>query len=504
MSPLTDAELARLSQSLLESSLQGIFLLQEGRLVYVNETLAQMLSLTRKEMLSWEPQRFLEQIHPDFREMTALRYQAREHGEEEPEQYEIAVLSRDGQSVWVEILAHRIMLESGPAVHGCLLDITERKKAEKAMRMSEERFRTMAQLLPDGIYEADAELRITYANRAAFEIFGYTQEDCDRGVFIAKLLVEDEIPRARQAFTEMTHGGVNEPHEYRMRRKDGGVFWGEVFSVPVYDGDRVTGFWGLLRDVTERKHREEEIRRHNEELARANRLKDDFLAAISHELRTPLTSVLGYAELLEHKLASLALPERLQKAPRHIANNARMLESLIDNLMDLALVSNGEIRYFFAPDSLNRVVEAAIDVITPQAGEKDIRVRAELDEKLPPVRMDPQRIEQVIWNLLSNAVKFSETGSDIIVRTARADGELRVSVEDRGPGIDPCDHELIFEVFRQAQGGLRRPHGGVGIGLALAKRFVEAHGGHIEVASEPGRGSIFSFALPLTASKATD
>ncbi len=123
----------------------------------------------------------------------------------------------------------------------------------------------------------------------------------------------------------MTHGGVNEPREYRVRRKDGGVFWCEVFSVPVYDGDCVTGFRGLLRDATEREHREEEIRRHNEELSRANRLKDDFLAAISPELRTPLTSVLGYAELLEHKPASLTLPEGLRKAPRHIANNARML-----------------------------------------------------------------------------------------------------------------------------------------------------------------------------------
>ncbi len=172
--------------------------------------------------------------------------------------------------------------------------------------------------------------------------------------------------------------------------------------------------------------------------------------------------------------------------------------------MDLTLVSNGEIKYFFAPDSLNRVVEAAIDVITPQAGEKDIPMRAELDETLPPVRMDPQRIEQVTWNLPSNAVKFSEAGGDIIVRTARVDGELIVSVEDRGPGIDPRDQELIFEVFRQAQGGLRRPHGGVGIGLALAKRFVEAHGGRIWLESAPGRGSVFSFALPLTAPKAAD
>jgi signal transduction histidine kinase len=234
--------------------------------------------------------------------------------------------------------------------------------------------------------------------------------------------------------------------------------------------------------------REQEARRLAEE---ANRAKDDFLAMVSHELRTPLNAMLGWVSLLNSgKLDA----EARSRALEIIERNARSQAQLIDDLLDVARIVNGDLRLQLGPLDLAQVVEKALDAMHPAAAAKSIAVAAGLDRPLEMTAGDPDRLQQVVSNLLSNAVKFTPGGGEIEVRLERAEGEARLTVRDSGAGISASFLPYVFERFRQGEGR----EGGLGLGLAIARHLVERHGGTIRVVSPgEGRGATFTVVLPL-------
>ena len=233
----------------------------------------------------------------------------------------------------------------------------------------------------------------------------------------------------------------------------------------------------------------------SQQLEAASRHKSEFLANMSHELRTPLNAIIGYSELLEEEAGELEggwLVPDLQK----IATAAKHQLSLINDILDLSKVEAGRMELELSDFDVTTTLDSALTLVRERAGRRGIALQVEVDSRLGPLRADERKVRQVVLNLLSNAIKFTPEGGGIEVRATRTDGSVEVSVSDTGIGIAPEDQEKVFEEFRQV-GTADKKVEGTGLGLALARKFVELHGGRIWVKSEVGRGSTFTFSLPV-------
>jgi signal transduction histidine kinase/ActR/RegA family two-component response regulator len=233
----------------------------------------------------------------------------------------------------------------------------------------------------------------------------------------------------------------------------------------------------------------DEIERRDNELRKANRLKDEFLATLSHELRTPLNAILGWLQILRTAPPS---EERLEQALTRLERNARAQAQLVEDLLDVSRIAAGKLQLKMAPVDIAQIVEAAVDVVRPAADAKGIHVQTEFDHPPFVVKGDPDRLQQAIWNLLTNAVKFSHPEGRVTISARHVGMETTVTVEDDGAGIEPDLVPHIFERFRQGDQSLTRQYAGLGLGLAIVREVVSAHGGRIEAFSAGvGRGSRF-------------
>jgi signal transduction histidine kinase len=242
----------------------------------------------------------------------------------------------------------------------------------------------------------------------------------------------------------------------------------------------------------------DELRRLYKELEAASVHKSEFLANMSHELRTPLNAILGFSQVLRERLFG-DINEKQEEYLDDILSSGNHLLSLINDVLDLSKVEAGQVELETAPFSLREALERGVVMVREGARKDGVQVTLAVDPQVDVVEGDERRIRQVIFNLLSNAVKFTPAGGSVDVASFRLDGEVRVSVVDTGPGIAPEDRKRIFEEFQQADLGAAQREG-TGLGLALSKRLIELHGGRIWVESELGKGSTFTFALPLESS----
>ena len=233
-----------------------------------------------------------------------------------------------------------------------------------------------------------------------------------------------------------------------------------------------------------------------EEAETANHLKDEFLATLSHELRTPLNAVLGWARMLA---ANQLTNTRAAHAIKTIERNAASLAHLIDDLLDVSRIIAGTLTLTSQPVDLLAVTQAALDVVRPMAEAKRIHLRLSADSSSTEVvNGDTDRLQQVIWNLLANAMKFTPEGGRVDVSVERVGSQMEVKVVDTGQGISAAFLPHVFERFRQADGATTRPHGGLGLGLAIVRQLVELHGGTVHAASQgEGSGATFAIRLPI-------
>lgn len=285
---------------------------------------------------------------------------------------------------------------------------------------------------------------------------------------------------------------------------------------PLFDSQgQVTGIFVQGHDITAQKRLEDELAqllarersaRADAESARAqaeraNVLKDEFLATLSHELRTPLNALLGWTRLL--RSGRLALDDAA-RAVSTVERNALALGQLVDDVLDLSRVVTGKLRLRIAPCDMADVIERAIDTVMPAARARGVTLE---QGPLPHSHIagDADRLQQVLWNLLTNAVKFTPTGGTVRVSLSQEAEQVVVRVSDNGMGIDPDFLPLIFDRFRQANPAFDRHHGGLGVGLALVRQLVTAHGGEVEAHSDgPGAGATFTVRLPVRALAAAD
>lgn len=281
-------------------------------------------------------------------------------------------------------------------------------------------------------------------------------------------------------------------------RSDGTSFPTEYIGTPMLNehGER---FGAVLtyRDVTER--RAAAVALENERLYReakaANRAKDDFLATLSHELRTPMTAILGWVRML--RMGDLDA-ESFEMALESIERSTSLQAQLIEDILDVSRIVAGKLRLQTTVVDLADVVERAINTVRHTADEKSIRLEVEVDHDLPKTLGDAGRLQQIVWNLLTNAIKFTPDNGLVRVLLRRTEHTAEIAVIDTGRGIDPQFLPFVFDRFRQENSSHTREHGGLGLGLAIVRHLVEAHGGEVRAESEgDDRGSTFTVAIPL-------
>ncbi len=257
----------------------------------------------------------------------------------------------------------------------------------------------------------------------------------------------------------------------------------------------------LTRLTGELQQRSREVANANRRIQEANRLKSQFLANMSHELRTPMNSIIGFSEILVERLDGRVDPKHASFL-RHILASGQHLLSIINDILDLSKIEAGKMEIYPERFPVRAVIESVCTVMRGMTRDHVPTFVVEAPDDLPQLEADLAKFKQVLFNLLSNAIKFSPPQAPIAISARHIgrspdDGTVTVSVRDEGIGIDPKNHEVIFEEFRQVDGTARREFGGTGLGLALVKKFIELQGGWVTVESAPGKGSIFSFTLPV-------
>jgi PAS domain S-box-containing protein len=322
---------------------------------------------------------------------------------------------------------------------------------------------------------------ITSWNPAAERILGYTAEEAI-GQHIRLVIPPERWAEEDDVLARIRRGERVDHFETERRAKNGNRLQISLTVSPVRDGDgRIIGASKVARDITDRKRSEVERDKllASEKDARmqaeeANRLKDEFLAVVSHELRSPLNAITGWASLMRTgRLTS----EQSARAIETIQRNAQLQNQMIADLLDVSRIVSGRMRLNVRPFQLISVVEAALEVIRPAAQAKRIKLQTQLDPAAGPVAGDPDRIQQVMSNLLSNAIKFTPREGRVQVQLQRINSHLEIVVTDTGCGIEPDTLPFIFERFRQGETGSTREHGGLGLGLTIARHIAELHGG---------------------------
>ena len=374
------------------------------------------------------------------------------------------------------------------------MDITDSKRRETALKVSEVRYRRLFESAKDGILILDAHAAtITHANPFIAELLGYSPEE-----FVGKELWQiglfKDVEASKAAMRELQEKGYIRYEDLPLETKAGRRINVEfVSNMYGEDGDIVIQC--NIRDISDRKRLEESLRQHAADLSEVDRRKDDFLATLAHELRNPLAPMRNAVELLRMK--GPAIPE-LQWARDVIDRQTQAMTRLIDDLMDISRINQGKITLKREQVELAKIVQGAVETSNPLIEE----MGHELTVTLPPrpVIMDADltRLTQVFLNLLNNAAKYTERGGRIDLRAELQGSDAVVSVTDTGIGIPADKLPTLFEMFSQVEGALSRSQGGLGIGLCLAKRLVEMHGGSIEARSGgPGKGSDFVVRLPI-------
>ncbi len=246
----------------------------------------------------------------------------------------------------------------------------------------------------------------------------------------------------------------------------------------------------------------EELGRLYQQFEAASRHKSQFLANMSHELRTPLNAILGYTELIVDNIYG-EVPDKIRDVLQRVQNSGRHLLGLINDVLDLSKIEAGQFTLSLNDYSVTDVVQSALAAVESLAAEKKLALKVSVPPDLPPGKGDERRITQVLLNLVGNAIKFTEAG-EVRIQASVSDGQFLVAVSDTGPGISEADQQRIFEEFQQGDDSSTRAKGGTGLGLSIAKRIVEMHGGRMWVESTLGKGSIFSFALPISGEQQPD
>jgi PAS domain S-box-containing protein len=474
----------------------------DGNVKVMNDTMLHMHGYTREEFeeqgMNWR-----DFIPPEFSEQTKQAMAQVEHqGFIPPAEKEL--LRRDGTRlpIWISGMQ---WIEGTDEHVAFAVDLTERKQAEEALRQSEDRLRMAIESAQLGTWDWNLITNELIWDVGCKAMFGLPPEAKSSIEVFFEGLHPDDRDRLEQVVQQSLHpaNGGNYDVEYRtIGIHDKIERWIKAKGQTYFDAaGKPLRFIGTVLDITEQKQAEaareqlfQQEQAAREAAERANSLKDEFLAVLSHELRSPLNPILGWTKLLQTRKLN---DTQRDQALATIERNAKLQTQLIDDLLDVAKILRSKLSLNITSVNLSVAIEAAIETVRTAAVAKSISLHPVLPN-IGTVSGDPARLQQIVWNLLSNAVKFTPNGGRVDIRLERVGDWAKITVRDTGKGINPNFLPHIFESFRQEDASITRQYGGLGLGLAIARQLVEAHGGAI-AANSPGEGlgATFTIQLPL-------
>ncbi len=469
-----------------------------GRFVFANRKFCASLGksldqILGKNDLDFFPPQLAEKYHRDDLRVMATR---------EPVDTIEANQTPAGERIFVHVIKTPLYDVVGNVIgiQGIFWDVTERKKTEEALAYERDLLRALLENIPDRIYFKDTQSRFLRVSSSMAARLGVANpaDVVGRSDF-------DFYPkeRAQEFHADEQHLLLTgEPLINKLEQiidQDGRESWASVTKVPLHNkSGNVVGMVGISRDITQLKEAEAALAHARDAALETARMKSEFLANMSHEIRTPMNAIVGMTDLL----FDTALSQEQREFLETVRNGAGSLLAIINDILDFSKLEAGKLAIEGIDFDLRELIESNAELLAQGAQQKGIELAYSIDPGVPTrLHGDPGRVSQVLANLLSNAVKFTEHG-EVVIRVTRHDDTgsqavVRIAVTDSGIGIPEKALPLIFQAFTQADGSTSRKYGGTGLGLTISKQIVEAMHGRMHVESVPGRGSTFSFEVPI-------
>jgi len=474
-------------QMIFEGSRDAIFISdQDSRFVEVNNSACDLTGYSREQLLQMR----IPDIH-DLPDLDAYKlYHQRIFAGEEILS-EAKILRSDGVKIDTEFSNRCVSIAGKPYMHTTARNITERKRAEEALRVSEAKYRQLIESLNEGVWMIDEKAVTTFINPRMAEMLGYTVEEMS-GRSLFSFMDEQGVQLATRKFA-CRRQGLKEQHDFEFLRKDGTRIHTSLGTAPLIDLDgNFRGAIAGVTDITDRKRMEAAVRRKSKELQEKNEELARFIYSVSHDLRSPLVTIQTFQEYLERDAKSQDAA-RVEKDLGYIRNAADKMGRLLDDIRRFSRV--GRITNPSEEATLQAIGQEALDLAAGRIAGRGVRVQ--VTEEPVVLYGDRARLVEIFLNLVENAVKFmgDQPAPHIEIGVEQAGDEAVLFVRDNGIGIDPELQPLVFDLFHKLNPGSE----GEGLGLALVKRIVELHGGRIWLESEGlGKGAMFRFTLAKT------
>ncbi|HWD60290.1 MAG TPA: ATP-binding protein [Stellaceae bacterium] len=376
----------------------------------------------------------------------------------------------------------------------------ELEAAAGALKQSEERFRDFATTSSDWLWETDAAHRFTYLSENVQKLGAKPDQYIGKTRFESAGDIETE-PAKWQAHREaLARHEAFHNFVYRRMVSISGANTASVSGVPLFDAaGQFAGYRGTARDITAQVEAELALRHAKDAAEAANMAKSQFLANISHELRTPLNAIIGFSEMVEQGLAGPIQPKHREYTALVLESGRHLLE-IINDILDLARADSGKFELYEEPGlDIARIIDGTVALTRHLADSGGVMLSAEAEDRLPPIVADPTRLKQILLNLISNAIRFTKPGGSVTVAASRdAEGGIALDVRDTGIGMSDDEVEIALQPFGQVDARLAREHEGTGLGLPLAKRLAEMHGGTLIVTSRKDHGTTVTVTLPAS------